>query len=413
MTTKVKITRTVAALIGSAVLLVPLKGENDLPPVAMATVKTATVPLPVIRLAEVPLPEIKLPEITTVSFVSDLSDLSDLSDKSDTSLVIGTVPVAKVAVTTAADLAAAKAHRELKNRLFRDKRGLQYDAATGPESSDFAAWIELYKSHTPYTAAHVPLRKGLRMVAELRHPADPDVLADNLEFYKSKGYNAVLITFDGSEEPYHLTDLADKAAAAGFKVWYAFGGAEDLQLSVFVHPAKLRRLIGAIAPRAEGTLLNWRRTSQHLLLPDQPFTDFFIKEGRAANPQLQLVGESYFGHNGENEKIFTVATSVPANSSGVLLCNVGFHGINAKGALNSIFGHLKKYPRLVLIVGDRPYYATRSKNALDFSGNFAVKCRLEERFLAAGAAGTVTLHGDGSNGLYNRNHTDNLGHTGR
>jgi hypothetical protein len=72
MTTKVKIARTVAALIGSAVLLVPLKGENDLPPVAMVTVKTATVPLPVIRLAEVPLPEIKLPEISTVTFVSDL-----------------------------------------------------------------------------------------------------------------------------------------------------------------------------------------------------------------------------------------------------------------------------------------------------------------------------------------------------
>ena len=79
MTTNFKIARVVAALIGSAVLLVPLKGENDLPPVAMATVKTATVPLPVIRLAQVPLPEIKLPEITTVTFVSDLSALSDQS----------------------------------------------------------------------------------------------------------------------------------------------------------------------------------------------------------------------------------------------------------------------------------------------------------------------------------------------
>lgn len=412
MTTKVKIARTVAALIGSAVLLVPLKGENDLPPVAMATVKTATVPLPVIRLAEVPLPEIKLPEITTVTFVSDLSALSNLSDKSDT-LAIATVSLAKVAVTTAADMTAVKELRETKARLFRDQRNLIYDSSAVPGNVDFAAWLDLYKNHTPYTAAYIPLQDGVRMVAELRHPVDEKVLADNLTFYKSKGYNAILITFDGFEEPYHLTALADKVTAAGFKVWYAFGGVEDLKLSVFVHPAKLRRLIGAIAPRAEGTLLNWRRTSQHLLLPDQPFTDFFIKEGRAANPKLQLVGESYFGHNGENEKNFTVATSVPANSSGVLLCNVGFHGINAKGALNSLFGHLKKYPRLVLIVGDRPYYATRSKNALDFSGNFAVKCRLEERFLAAGAAGTVTLHGDGSNGLYNRNHTDNLGATSR
>lgn len=387
--------------------------EEPLPPVAMATVKTATVPLPVIRLAEVPLPEIKLPEITTVSFVSDLSDLSDKSDQSDTSLAIGTVPVAKVAVTTAADLAAAKAHRELKNRLFRDKRGLQYDAATGPESSDFAAWIELYKSHTPYTAAHVPLRKGLRMVAELRHPADPDVLADNLEFYKSKGYNAVLITFDGSEEPYHLTDLADKAAAAGFKVWYAFGGAEDLKLSVFVHPGKLRRLIAAIAPRAEGTLLNWRRTSQHLLLPDRPFTDFLIRSGREVNPDLQIIGESYFGENAETKGKFAVATSVPANSSGVLLQNVGYSFYNPAKVFKKLFAHLKDVPKLVLVLGEKPYYATRRRNKLSFEQNWQIKRSIEERFLAAGAAGTVTLHGDGSNGLYNRNHTDNLGATSR
>ena len=390
-----------------------LFAEEPLPPVAMATVKTATVPLPVIRLAEVPLPEIKLPEITTVSFVSDLSDLSDKSDQSDTSLAIGTVPVAKVAVTTAADLAAAKAHRELKNRFFRDKRGLLYDAATGPESSDFAAWIELYKSHTPYMAAHVPLRKGLRMVAELRHPADPDVLADNLEFYKSKGYNAVLITFDGSEEPYHLTDLADKVAAAGFKVWYAFGGAEDLKLSVFVHPGKLRRLIAAIAPRAEGALLNWRRTSQHLLLPDRPFSDFFIREGRVANPQLQLVGESYFGHNAESDPKFQVATSSPANASGVLLVNVGYSFYAPKKVFGRLFGHLDKVPRLVVILGPRPYYATKGTRRLSFGPAWEIKRSTEDKFLKAGAAGTVTLHGDGSNGIYNKAHTDNIGHTGR
>ncbi len=382
--------------------------DEVLPPVPLATVK-----LPVIKLPVIPLPVIELPEISTVTFLSDLSDLSDKSDQSDTSLAIGTVPVAKVAVTTAADLAAAKAHREAKDKLFRDQRGLLYDAATGPESSDFAAWVALYKSHTPYTAKHIPLRKGLRMVAELRHPADPDVLADNLEFYKGKGYNAVLITFDGSEEPYHLTDLADKVTAAGLKVWYAFGGAEDLKLSVFVHPARLRRLIAAIAPRAEGTLLNWRRTSQHLLLPDRPFTDFFIKESRAANPQLQLVGESYFGQNAESDHKFKVATSLPVNASGVLLVNIGYSFYAPQKVFDKLFGHLAKVPRLVVILGPRPYYATKGTRRFSFGPAWEIKRSTEDKFLKAGAAGTVTLHGDGSNGLYNRNHTDNLGHTGR
>lgn len=382
--------------------------EEELPPVPLATVK-----LPVIKLPVIPLPDIKLPEIATVTFLSDLSDLSDGPDQSDTALAIGTVPVAKVAVTTAADLAAAKAHRETKNKLFRDRRGLQYDAATGPDSADFAAWVELYKQHTPYTASHIPLRQGVKMVAELRHPADPAVLADNLEFYKAKGYDSVLITFDGSEEPYHLTALADKVAAAGLKIWYAFGGAEDLKLSVFVHPARLRRLIAAIAPRAEGTLLNWRRTSQHLLLPDRPFTDFFVKEGRTANPQLQLVGEGYFGRNAESDHQFKVATSLPANASGVLLVNVGYSFYGPAKVFAKLFGHLDKVPRLVVILGPRPYYATQGARRLNFSAAWEIKQLTEAEFLKAGAAGTVTLHGDGSDGIYNKAHTDNIGHTAR
>lgn len=387
---------------------------EELPPVDLADVRTATVQLVTVSLPEIRLPKLLLPEIRTIEGVmATPADLSDKSDQSDTVLAIGTVPVAKVAVPSTADLAAAKAHRELKSRLFRDKRGLLYDAATGPESSDFAAWVALYKQHTPYTAAHVPLRAGLRMVAELRHPADPAVLADNLEFYKGKGYNAVLITFDGSEEPYHLTALADKVTAAGLKVWYAFGGAEDLKLSVFVHPGKLRRLIAAIAPRAEGTLLNWRRTSLHLLLPDRPFTDFFIREGRSANPALQIVCQSYFGHTAENENKFKVTTSVPGNASGVLLGNVGYIFYSPAKVLNSLFGHLDKVPKLALILGPEPYYATKGGKRLNFSSAWEIKRRTEERFRAAGVSGTVTYHGDGSNGLYDRNHTDNLGHTGR
>lgn len=390
-----------------ASLLLFHASAESLPPVAMASVKTASIQLPVIRLAAVPLPEIKLPAIKTVFIIS-----SDWSDSTEVASTIASVPIAKIA-DTADQIATAKIHREIKKRLFRDQRNLQYDSTTIPKGADFAAWLELYNTHQPYTLAHIPLQKGLRMIAELRLPVKEKILADNLEFYKNQGYTAVLITFDGSEEPYQLAELADKVTTAGMRPWYAFGGAENLKLSVFVHPYKLKRLICALAPKCDGTLLHWRRTSQHLLLPDAAFVDFFLREGRSANPNLQIVGESYFGHNALSEHKLTVATNVPTNASGVLLVNVGHSGINAEGVLNRLFGHLRHSPRLVLILGDRPYYATKNYNALDFGQNLLAKQRVGERFLAAGAAGTVTLHGDGSNGLYNRNHTDNLGATSR
>ena len=388
-----------------------LFAEEPLPPVAMATVKTATVPLPVIQLAEVTLPAIKLPEIKTVFIIS--ADWSDRSAPVNGGLAIATVPVPKVVITTAADMTAVKELRETKTRLFRDQRNLIYDSTAAPGNVDFNAWLDLYKNHTPYTGAYIPLQDEVRMVAELRYPIDEKVLADNLTFYKSKGYNAVLITFDGSEEPYHLTVLADKVTAAGFKVWYAFGGAEDLKLSVFIHPHKLQRLITALAPKCAGMLLHWRRTSQHLLLQDRPFTDFLIRSAREVNPDLQIIGESYFGENAETKGKFAVATSVPANSSGVLLQNVGYSFYSPAKVFKKLFAHLKDVPKLVLVLGEKPYYATRRRNKLSFEQNWQIKRSIEERFLAAGAAGTVTLHGDGSNGLYNRNHTDNLGATSR
>ena len=388
-----------------------LFAEEPLPPVAMATVQTATVPLPVIRLAEVPLPEIKLPEIKNVFIIS--ADWSDRSTPVNGNLALATVSVSQVELTSVANMTAAKEFRETKTRFFRDQRNLIYDSTAAPGNVDFAAWLDLFKNHTPYTAAYIPLQDRVRMVAELRHPVDEAVLSANLAFYKSKGYNAILVTFDGSEEPYHLAALADKVTAAGFKVWYAFGGEENLKLSVFIHPHKLQRLIAALAPKCAGMLLHWRRTSQHLLLQDRPFTDFLIRSAREVNPDLQIIGESYFGENAETKGKFAVATSLPANSSGVLLQNVGYSFYSPAKVFKKLFAHLKDVPKLVLVLGEKPYYATRRRNKLNFEQNWRIKKSIEDRFLAAGAAGTVTLHGDGSNGLYRTNHNDNIAQTGR
>ena len=249
------------------------------------------------------------------------------------------------------------------------------------------------------------------MIAEVRLPVTREVLRDNLAFYAGRGYNAVLLTFDGSENPGELSALARECRAAGLAPWFAFGGREDLKLGVLIAPATLTRLIGELAPLCDGMLLGWRRTSLHLFLPDRAFQDYVIKAAREGNQKICIVGESYLGRSAESDGRFAVTTSVPDNASGCLIVNAGYAMVRPD-VLDTFWGRVK-VPKLVLIIGDRPYYRTRFPNGLSFEANLKIKETIEGRFRSAGAAGTVTLHGDGSDGIYNRLYTDNLAQTGR
>ena len=383
--------------------------NDDLPPVELAEVKLAEV-----KLAEVPLPEIKLDAINTVSIISSAEIKSDTTVDN---IAAATIPLARIAIATlpdtSAQLAEAAALIADKKNLFRDQRTFFYDMNADSGNQAFAEWRQVYKTQQNYTAEYVPLQQGLRMVAEVRLPCDTKVLDDNIAYYKGKGYNSILITFDGSEEPWQLANLADRITASGLRPWYAFGGDEDLKLSVWIRPAKLRQIVAALAARCDGTLLHWRRTSQHLFLPDRAFVDFLISCGREINPRLQILGEGYFGETSASVGKFAVTTSVPDNSSGVALLNVGFSCYDPQKVFDKLFPMLKNTPKVAVILGEAPYYATKFRNNLDFEQNWEIKRRVEEKFIKAGAVGTITLHGDGSNGLYDRKHTDNLGHTVR
>ena len=387
-----------------------LTAEEEFPPVALAVVPIAKVPLPVVPIAQVPLPEIKVAEVQTVVWLrpesrQEVCEPGVMPTPADTSAPTGGVDVVKVPVKVLAgvdeQLAAAKKIIALKKQQFRDQRAFEYDLSTTAGNAAFAEWLKIFEAHVPYTAVHIPLEKGIRMIAEVNCRNDPVILESNLAFYKGKGYNSALITFDGSENSWDLAALADKVAAAGFRCWYAFGGAEDLTLSVFVSPEKMRQLIRVIAPRCAGMLLNWRRTSQHLFLQDRAFTDFLIRSGREANARLQIVGEGYYGHTAANDGM-TVSTNLPANSSGVLLVNTGYVFYNPKKVFERLFSHLGETPKLVHIIGPRPYYCSKG-TPISFDEALKIKRSTEERFLAAGAAGTITLHGDGSG------YTDNIG----
>lgn len=63
---------------------------------------------------------------------------------------------------------------------------------------------------------------------------------------------------------------------------------------------------------------------------------------------------------------------------------------------------------LSVIIGEKPYYATKFDNGKSFNENLKIKQELERRFIKAGFSGIITMHDDASNGIYDKQITNNL-----
>ncbi|MGI6353841.1 MAG: hypothetical protein ACOX6W_01885 [Lentisphaeria bacterium] len=85
--------------------------------------------------------------------------------------------------------------REL-TATMQDQRMLQHDATLTIYNPGLAAWLDIYRQPLPPPINYVPLPAGIRMIAELR---SLDHAAENLAYYRTAGYNACLITIDGTE----------------------------------------------------------------------------------------------------------------------------------------------------------------------------------------------------------------------
>ena len=62
-------------------------------------------------------------------------------------------------------------------------------------------------------------------------------MIENLEYYQSRGYNAVLVTFTTGEPLYRLADTIDYLKSCGLTVIIAYAGRENLNESLFRDPA--------------------------------------------------------------------------------------------------------------------------------------------------------------------------------
>ena len=345
-----------------------------------------TLNLPKLNLPTLNLPKIQLPEINT-AVVIDGKMLDELN-----------LPVAETYDKDRFE--QWKALSEDKKNLFKDKRNLSYDKSISIDSTSFQKWIEIHKEKQNYVLEKVPLEDGIKMIAEVTVPNNPEeynTLIKNLEKYHKKGYNAVLLTFDTSENLSSLIELALLISKKEMSCWIAYSGPEDLNHSVYVDPDKLKEYIGELSEISDGIIVGWRRTALHLFMQDKPFTNFILKAAREANPSIMILGEAYLGPTYELdiEQPIKASFNIPANSSGTIVNNIGFQNVNVKSALNGVFKKVSKMKRIAVVVGSRPYHMTVNNSGYNREEQDEIKKRIEENFVKAGCSGTITLHGDG------------------
>lgn len=313
---------------------------------------------------------------------------------------------------------AAEAVRKVSD-MFLDKRNFTADSTLLYDNKILDAWYTVY--HQPSDPIKfVPIPDGVRMVAEARVPETGEqyaILDENLNHYKSLGYNAILVAFNCGEELDSLTDLISLIRNKGFNVWFTFAGETSKvdgkthitdTKSVFPDPSVLKKYLTTLAPLCDGFIGMWKRTSAHFFIQDQPYMDYIAKCVREGNPNIPVLGEIYFGPTadvpeGNGIKKLTSGSNylVPRkanNASGYLVVNLGYSNVNVEGVINGLLVAQKDDQKLVLISGPNPLFISTKKPDITYAQLRQIYTGLEQRWLNAGVKGIVLLHGEMSDG---------------
>ena len=278
-----------AAIIGGAVLLVP---ENQ-------NAENFDVALPVVNVPQVNVPQVSVPqvdvavELPLVNTAVELPQMSDLLATAQRSADGSDVKIAAVELPQVADPAnriplVQKFFAECR-QFFRDQRMVQHDSSLGIDNTAANKWLEIYRKNQTYDLEFVRLPAGIKMIAEIHHPIDQNVLRKNLSFYKQQNFNAALLTFGYSGEK--ISDLlctAETVKSHGMKLFVAYAGPEKLQHSVLQDPDELAEKLKVLSINADGFLLGWRRTSLHLFEQDEAYINYILKQVRSWNKNIPI-----------------------------------------------------------------------------------------------------------------------------
>lgn len=403
-------------------------------PVAMPTIIIPTVQIPVVAIPKVVIPQVNL--ITSITSV----ELAMLVDSPSILLNKILIPSADIPVVENASKGVteniAKINAGITNEMtfqktdspknfIQDKRTVKYLKDGGSSNPIWKAWKEIYaKDYPPMEYVRVPDVTQIKMICEMKATqtqAERDNLIKELTYFKSfpvvvdgrtvyQSYNTVLAIWEG-EQPTVLLEQIAIAKGLGYKVFFAYGTRERLEAKIFIDPEKYRYGLTLLASSCDGYLVGWRRTSLHLFKADNKFVDYSISCVRQGNPTIPVFGEIYRGYAGNNNKDGSYnenefCINVPANASGAFVVNFGYQGVRPDGVLKLIRASTD-VPLIALVVGERPYYMSRADNKKSNAENRTIIDGIEKRFKKFDF-GTATLAGDGSNGNYDKNVTDDI-----
>lgn len=374
--------------------------EEELPEVEIPVVTAPKVEVPVVEIPKVDVPEVERPVIIVPGVTG-----MEIVGSGEASTAGVTVPQ----VASVSDRVPEMMKMIRTAKSFADQRNLRFEPEISLDSAVWRKWMKIYQSNQPYTPAYKELPQGLRIIAEVKCPEDEGqeaTLGKNLDFYAKQGYNAALLTFDTTENIDRLLETAKIIRAHGMKIVCAYSGPEKLRWSIYRDPDVIEQYVSRVCAVSDAFLIGWCRTSAHLLIMDRPFRDHLLRAARKLNPDVAIIGEAFYGETALNRR--TVTYNVPDNASAVLLFGIGYKGIAIELAMDGMFDKVKHLPRIGLAIGEKPYFDTKNNTGRTFAENLRIKQRIERRFRKGGCVATLTIRGDGSDGIYDKKITENL-----
>jgi len=316
------------------------------------------------------------------------------------------------------DMSIEKDEQEISNMIefqqllseqfkVKDKRSLKHDKTLTYDNKSFYKWIDIYKQYENVSEIKFVKCPKFRMISEIVYPNgqyELEILSKNLEFYKSIGYDSVLLTFNGTENIYDLVNLV-KYIKKNYQlgVWFTYSGEENLKHSIFIDPDMYKKCLQQLAVVCDGYINSWRRTSGHLLEQDEAFKNYTNTMLREANDKLPIIGELYFGETHKYQGVnrgYALNSSI--NNSAIMVVNFGYFNVNIDFVIKNILkDKVGAGDYIGLVVGKSPYYKEKD-DKIDYSIYLNDKKQIEDRFIKAGCIGTITLQNDG------KEHTNNL-----
>lgn len=253
------------------------------------------------------------------------------------------------------------------------------------------------------------IQKGSRFLFEVWLPENQEQennLFGELDFAKSRGYNGVVVVWDGTSDYNKLATIQQKILDKGFKIWLAFSTTKKdaLNKTSFVEPQYYKKGLIQLAKRSQAFLMGWRRTSLHLNQQIKQWQDYTMSALRQGNPNIGFIGQTYFGYNGTHKPTqFHLYVNYRQNYNAVLAINFGFLSVNPKWAINKLKQTLpiSNIQYVCLIQGVTATYLKQDVTSVRKKRTKAQYRRINEllqkRFLRAGFDAVCGLSGDGVN----------------